>query len=208
MNPPDMKGKYFNMTLTAGGALHAGARSGLDRGIMHHATRRITTHIRDQPTAPGRNWSFKYLKYWAGAITRTKLDAPVLTGPMSGCILCRYRNGSGGDYIAHIGTDTDASHPNTIDVKNDWTSYIRSKTNPNVMGRKPSHVITDLDVIAEVQKGGGVPSKYETWGYFTMNDAWALLIQRSDGFGGQVSSRIVLVRPMQLLPWASIPGSW
>lgn len=206
VNPPNLKGQYFGYTLTAGGSINS--RVNLDRGIKHNEARVVSTHINAQPGQHGgQSWVFSYLKYWAGAITRTKLTMPVLTGPMSGCILCQYNN-NGQTSVAHIGTDSSPQTPNTIAVKADWTSYIASKRNPNVMGRRPSDVITQDDVFAEAMKGGGIPSKYEVWGYFTPSDAWALLIHRSDQFGGVTSSKIVLVRPMLLLPWNSIPGHW
>src|SRR5262249_33646186 len=112
INPPDLKGKYFGYTLTAGGAINS--RANLDRGIKHNEARVVTTHIKAQPGQHvGQSWVFTYLKYWAGAITRTTLNMPVLTGPMSGCILCRYNN-NGQTFVAHIGTDDSPTHPNTI----------------------------------------------------------------------------------------------
>lgn len=207
-NTAELKEKYFNYVLTAGGAIRD--RTNLDRGIKRHETRDVSTHVSAQPGGRGpgdQMWRFKYLKYWAGAITRTQLSKPVLTGPMSGCILCRYNN-NGKNYIAHVGTDTSADTPNTISVKQDWTAYLTSKKNPQAVGRKPTQVITQDDVFAEIRKGGGSPNRYEVWGYFTLTDAWALLIRRGEIFNGIACNKIVLVRPMQLLPWSAIPGAW
>lgn len=208
IRPPELQGKYFHFQLTRGRTLpHGSDRSGLDRGIQRGMTRRITTHLRDHPASPpGKVWQFKYLEYCAGAITRTRLDAPVLTGPMSGCILCRYQN-NGQAFIAHIGTANDPDDPNTVAVKADWTRYIASKRGANVVGRKPTQVITDMHVLDQVGKSGGTggTDSWEVWGYFTPGDAWALLVHR---FRTTTASRVVLVEPMPLLPWASIPGKW
>lgn len=202
-HPRDFKGKYFNYRLDPGATVQPGTV--LDRGIRRNSTTSVTTHLRDSAVAPhGAVWKFKFLKYWAGAITRTRLDQPVLTGPMSGCILCRYvKNGQ--NFVAHIGTAHTPTDPATIAVKTAWTAYMNAGGVLNVVGRKPTQVIPDLDVIAHFA-GGNVP---QVWGYFTTTDAWALLIGETNGGpGGARCNQILTARPMALLPWVAIPGHW
>ena len=207
MNPANHIGEYFHCNLDQGGTVQN--RATLDRGIKRGATAHWTINTRLTPAAAGgggQPWNFTFLKYWAGAITRCTLgQGGVLTGPMSGCVLCRFNN-AGGASVAHIGTDMTPTNPNTIAVKADWTPYMASKPAGNFMARRPTDVITDFDVLAEARTGALQPlTGYQVWGYFRRNgDAWALLLHR--GNGGV--NRIIRARPMQLVPWATVPGGW
>lgn len=206
MNPAQSIGKYFQYNLDGGGTVPD--RSTLDRGIMRGSTAHweSTVTLTDAPGGGGgQPWTFRFLKYWAGAITRCAMGGyEVLTGPMTGCILCRFNN-TGGPSVAHIGTADSPTDPRTIAVKADWTAYMATKPAGNFMGRKPTHVMTDHDVLAEAKSGGlQPPTGYQTWGYFRANDAWALLIHR----GSNGSNKIIRARPMVLLPWNAIPGRW
>lgn len=207
MNPAQNIGKYFRYNLDQGTTVQD--RQTLDRGIKrgheaHWSSSVVLTNARGG--GGGQPWTFRFLKYWPGAITRCPIGPHgVLTGPMSGCILCRYINTTGATSVAHIGTDTDPANANTITVKADWTAYMASKPGGNFVGRKPTHVITDHDVLAEAKAGQLQPlTGYQVWGYFRTNDAWALLIHR----GADGINQIIRARPMALLPWAAIPGSW
>ena len=200
--PKDFKGKHFNYKLDLGGTMP----EGYDGGIKHDSDRTITTHLRNSAgDAHGTPWTFKFLKYWAGAITRTQLNGPLLTGPMSGCILCRYTKG-GHTMLAHIGTANAKDSEATVNVKGAWTKYMADGVT-NLVGRKPTSVINEHDVFANVLKGPPVVVP-KTWGYFTLTDAWALLIRTIHIGGGQTSNEIVMARPMALLPWDQIPDSW
>jgi hypothetical protein len=206
MDPAQSIGKYFRCTLDPGGTVQD--RKTLDRGVKRGSGAHwsINTTLSDAlGGGVGQPWNFTFLKYWAGAITRCTIGTGgVLTGPMSGCILCRFTN-TGGVSVAHIGTDMTPTHPNTIAVKADWTRYIRSKPAGNFVGRKPTEVIKDLDVFAEASTGKlQPPTGYQVWGYFRTADAWALLIHR----GANGVNQIIRARPMALLPWATIPGGW
>lgn len=207
MNPAQNIGKYFRCNLDQGGTVPSD-RKNLDRGIKrgHDAHWSVNTTLTDSPAGgAGQPWNFRFLKYWAGAITRCTIAGDgVLTGPMSGCILCRFNN-TGGPSVAHIGTANSPTDPLTIAVKADWTAYMASKPHGNFQGRKPTDVINDHDVFAEATAGKLQPlNGYQVWGYFRPNDAWALLIHR----GSNGVNKIVRARPMVLLPWASIPGGW
>jgi hypothetical protein len=205
MNPAQNIGKYFRFNLDQGTTVQN--RALLDRGIKtgaeaHWAANTMLTAARGG--GAGTAWNFTFLKYWPGAITRCLIGNGVLTGPMSGCILCRFQN-SGGPSVAHVGTDVSPTNPNTIGVKADWTAYMASKPHGNFMGRKPTQVINDLDVFAEAKAGNLQPlTGYQVWGYFRPGEAWALLLHR----GGDGVNQIIRARPMELLPWAAIPGSW
>ena len=204
-HPRVFKGMHFNHNLDPGGNLPATPAE----GIQHRANSRVTTHLRTSPGGPvAHTWSFTFLKYWSGAITRCHLTNPVLTGPMTGCILCTYVKG-GHNMIAHIGTADSPQDPRTVSVKAAWTTY-KAAGVTQLKGRKPTQVITQHDVIASLTNqpitiNSPIP---QIWGYFiNANDAWALLIRKTVT-GGQVSHQILTARPMQLLPWAQIPGSW
>ena len=107
--------------------------------------------------------------------------------------------------VAHIGTANTPDSTATVNVKRAWSAYQADGVN-NLVGRKPTAVIIDHDVIAHVSQGPPI-NVPKVWGYFTLTDAWALLI-RTTGTGGQTSNEIVLARPMALRPWDQIPGSW
>ena len=207
MDPAQNIGKFFNLKLDQGGTVPNLAA--LDRGIKRGATAHWDAQTVLTPArggGVGTPWNFTFLKYWAGAITRCRIGAGgVLTGPMSGCILCRFNN-AGGPSVAHIGTDQSPATLKTVAVKQAWTPYKASKPGGNFEGRKPyPAVINADDVLAEARDGGLTPpSGYQVWGYFRQNDAWALLIHRGNGD----VNKIVKARPMALQPWASIPGHW
>ena len=206
MDPAQSIGKYFRYVLDQGTTVQD--RRTLDRGIKRGRDAHWTSTVlltNASGGGGGQPWSFRFLKYWPGAITRCPLGPHgVLTGPMSGCILSRFNN-NGVPSVAHVGTDQAADNANTIAVKIDWTAYMASKPGGNFVGRKPTHVINDHDVLAEARTGQLQPlTGYQVWGYFGMNDAWALLIHR----GSNGINQIIRARPMALLPWAAIPGSW
>jgi hypothetical protein len=79
--------------------------------------------------------SFKFLPWYEGDIAETTLDLDVLTGPMSGCVLVRYRS-NGVVRAGHIGTVTvTPQSPQWIndDVKGLWNGF--ANANPaDVLG--------------------------------------------------------------------------
>jgi hypothetical protein len=66
---------------------------------------------------PARN--FIWLPYHPGRVTlvRFQPDISILTGWMSGCWLALVQV-NGVEYFAHVGTDDNPNHPNTLAVKN------------------------------------------------------------------------------------------
>lgn len=63
--------------------------------------------------------NFIWLPYHPGQVTLVPYqpDVSILTGWMSGCWLALVRV-NGVEYFAHLGTDSNAHHPNTLAVKN------------------------------------------------------------------------------------------
>ncbi|MGB1256283.1 MAG: hypothetical protein ACPG51_10505 [Thiolinea sp.] len=205
MEPAQNIGNYFRYALDGGGSL-SNDRPGLDRGIKHHSHSNASVQLTTQANGagPGTPWNFRFLKYWSGAITRCGIGNGVLTGPFTGCFVCRFTN-VGGVSVAHVGTADSPTEPKTVAVKTDWTAYKTSKQNGNFVGRKPTDVITDLDVSAEIMNAMPTnPQKWGVWAFIRQQDAWALLIHE----GNNNVNQIIRARPMVLLPWASAPGSW
>jgi hypothetical protein len=127
----------------------------------------------------GPTWTFTYLRYVPGAVTIAPLrPGPILTGPMSGCFLCKYKF-CGQQMIAHIGTGPTPQSAETIDVLTDWESFL--ETLPandalSVIGFNPYKRFDLKQIEAERlggEKFGEVPS---VMGYFDGESVYAMLL--------------------------------
>jgi hypothetical protein len=84
------------------------------------------------PAASKLHRNFKFLPWYQGDISETVLDQDVLTGPMSGCIIVRYRR-NGSLCVGHIGTVTvtdDIPESVNTNVKRRWTDFMTNEANP------------------------------------------------------------------------------
>lgn len=198
VQPNEMSGKVFNYHMDMGGP----PPGALDRGIAHHSTRAVTTHLRDSHDGPAvQTWNFKYLIYRPGAITRASLTQPVLTGPMSGCLLATYTK-NGQYYAAHIGTDTSPTHANTVAVKAAWTAYAGAAGVANVKVGNPFSLFSVQDIMSEASILG-VP---RVFGYMTPHYCYALLI--NNRAGAVHTNEIKKVRGMPMRDWNTHPDAW
>lgn len=68
-------------------------------------------------------WTFKFLKWVPGRVTVTPLDGPVLSGPMSGCILFSYQQ-NGIQKLAHVGTEDNPQSAGTKEAKAAWKRIV------------------------------------------------------------------------------------
>ena len=196
----DLLDKNFNYEMDLGGPIPGQV---LDRGIANGSSRVVTTHLRNDPGGQSlATWNFKYLIYRPGAITRTQHTQPVLTGPMSGCLLATYTK-NGQPMAAHIGTATSPIDPLTVQVKQAWTTYMGAGGVANVKVGNPFELFTDDD-FAPHRTFSGIPMVF---GYLTQGFCYALMI-RVLRQGGVLSNRIEKVRGMNMRPWANHPDAW
>ncbi|MES2771720.1 MAG: hypothetical protein V4623_07030 [Pseudomonadota bacterium] len=88
-------------------------------------------------THPKSHRNFRWLPWLPGAISETTLqEMDVLTGPMSGCWLVKYRNPNGVLCVGHLGTDI-ANPLSTQAVNNTWNNFARSNPSAVVGGFNP-----------------------------------------------------------------------
>lgn len=144
-----------------------------------------TPNVVDRVLAP---WQFDFLVYAPGFVTTASLANPVLTGPMSGCCLCKYTE-AGQQYIAHVGTEDIPTSAGTIRTKQGWANYVEGIEYgvSNVSGDYPAAYFPDTYVNSiEASLGGLVSSrltqKLPTFGYFEGGISYAMLfLPANDG---------------------------
>ena len=154
----------------------------------------------------GRIWSFSFLKYVAGWVATGPMTTPVLTGPMSGCYLCKYTEG-GRQFLAHVGTVNTRDSDQSIAVKTAWKAFVARPEVSNVSGANPAKLYTDAELIPEMPFGATVPPS--VMGYFDaagVGYAMAFMQVESNIKGKMMLGmlRVISVKPMPLLPWATL----
>lgn len=154
-----------------------------------------------------RDWTFVWLEYVPGATTMCRLQAPVMTGPMSGCLLTTYWDG--GPRVAHIGTGDSGPHTNA--AKAAWTNYMALGKPTMARGGYPNHVISDDELIeAYNAHGKEMPLRC---GYFESDtQAWAImLVPVAASKNPPMVKQTFLVhtiKPMPLAPWPVLKATF
>ncbi|HEY8450388.1 MAG TPA: hypothetical protein VIL95_07915 [Bacillota bacterium] len=148
-----------------------------------------------------REWTFRWLEYVPGATTMCRLQEPVMTGPMSGCLLATYWDG--GPRVAHVGTAD--SGPLTAKAKAAWTNYLALGKQTVARGGYPNRVISDDEVINAYKEYGGEPLRC---GYFESPViAWAvMLVPVPDSKRPPVAKQTFLVHTIKRMPMSPWPA--
>lgn len=158
-----------------------------------------------QIKASPRVWNFTFLRYVPGYVTVAPITGPVLTGPMSGCYLCRYTEGNT-RYLAHIGTKDSPDDPGTKAAKQTWKTFVARPEVSEVTGASPANLYTLAELMAVMPRGSAPPV---VLGYFDpMGEAYAMAFsQVASNVQGAVLPvvlQISSVKKMTLDSWTSI----
>ena len=227
--PQDLLGKYINYTVDPGGTMNAGYAAAFVNGLLPGQTSGATAQVyappapvmggHGVPVAPppliqhrvnpnainvvntNLPWIFTFLKYIGGAVTTASLATPILTGPMSGCFLCKYNQGA--QSLAHIGTANAPDSQESRDVKTAWLGFVGRADVTAVSGGNPFDYITDAEFQAAMI-GGQLPV---LCGYFDGASAYAILfspLPQNMNPPGLNLMKVAAVKRMNLQPWATL----
>ena len=231
--PQDLVGKYINYRVDQGANINPVLAAGMVNGVLpgqttvagpvavYTTTPVFGGHRAAAAPAPAvvnpnqlvvhnlnAHWSFTFLKYIGGAVTIAPIAAGgILTGPMSGCYLCRYTEG--GVNLAHIGTANDPLSEATIAVKNAWRAFVARPTVTDISGGNPFEHFSTTEVNAAVY-GGRLLSPNDSplvMGFFDAAAAYAILLSpvpAANNPPGLTLLKVIDVKKMTLQPWASI----
>ena len=203
--PRDLLGKYVNYKVDPGGSAPA---VGLVNGLLPNQTARVAAAVyegADPKTAVDTKqiWTFTFLKYCPGTVTVTSLaEGAVLTGPMSGCYLCKYNRL--GQKLAHIGTGDSMTSDASVKAKKAWLSFVSRYDVSDVTGAKPDDFFSLGDVRAAMFKSADIPAIV---GYFVSGEAHAMVlapVPASENPLGVRLSKVAASKKMTLQPWSSI----
>ena len=204
-HPQDLLNKYVKYRVDPGGILQDALKGQFVDGVLPGQTTAISAKVQsDLKPLPvigpltSKTWHFTFLKYIGGAVTIAPLTGDILTGPMTGCYLCTYKE-SGANHLAHIGTANAPDSTETIDVKNKWKAFVARPEVTGVMGASPYDLYTN----AEYQNAMTCGVAPMTCGYFTPGgQAYALLLAPTDNQQSLV--KVAGVKPMPLFPWTTL----
>jgi len=208
--PQDLVGKYINYKIDQGGTGNMSAHlvNGVLPGQTTAATVAVYTGV--PPVGQGKYqvvntnvpWTFTFLKYYAGFVTTAPLTGPVMTGPMSGCYLCKYTRG--GQKLAHIGTAHNPQDPASIAAKKAWLTFVARGDVSGVKGGSPADYFPFGEIKAAMRVGDPVP---QVVGYFAAGAAYAILlaaVRTSQNPAGLNLLKVAAVKTMTMQPWSSI----
>jgi hypothetical protein len=205
LHPRDLLGKYVNYAMDPGGS---SSSRGLVNGLLPDQTTKMSVAIYEggEPKAAAdthRVWTFTFLKYCPGFITFTPLvEGAVLTGPMSGCYLCKYNRL--GQKLAHIGTAHSMTSQESVNAKQAWLSFVGRPDVTGVTGGNPFDFFDLGEIKATMLAGAPIP---DIAGYFASGEAFAMLLARVPMNQNPLGARLTKVaayKKMTLQPWSSI----
>jgi hypothetical protein len=154
----------------------------------------------------GNPWSFTLLRYVPGYVTTSPLTS-VITGPMSGCYLCTYKQNQT-TYLAHIGTSDDAKHSDTLQAKTAWLKFIERDDVSEVKGACPDKYFQDNEIgEAIIPPYKGARDAPSIMGYFEGGSAYAVLFSVVPvELRPPVSHllRVTAVKQMAMQPWSVV----
>jgi len=212
-SPQELLGKYINYRVDPGGTMNPGPEGTKVNRILNGQTTPATVavyanHATGAPRAPSGTlqklnvpWSFTFLKYVAGAVTIVPLHSAVLTGPMSGCYLCKYAQ-NGQEHLAHIGTANSPDSVESVEVKAAWRGLVAGNDVSQVSGGSPFEEFTTGEFKAAMQPQAGVPLVV---GYFSGGAAYAMLLApMPPAMQPTPLLKVAGVKKMTLKPWATL----
>ncbi len=214
--PQDLEGKYIQYKVDPGGAGGFTSKTPLADRIL--ANRTVAANAPVYTCDAGLKsrqrikggfkfvntnipWNFTFLKYVAGAVTTAPLAGPVVTGPMSGCYLCRFNQG--GLKMSHIGTAD--LEEESMAVKRAWLGLVAGRDVSNVVGGSPNDYFSPTE-----RQNAMLCFDFDATtivGYFTPADAYAILLAKVPALmvqSGLSLSHVAAVKKMTLQPWSSI----
>jgi hypothetical protein len=217
--PQDLAGKYLDYQVDPGRTMIGG--TAMVDGVLPRETTAATVQVYTGQ-APGPHglipmvahpppWTFTFLKYVAGAVTTAPLTGPVLTGPMSGCYLCKYtRRGQQG--LAHIGTANAENSTESVAAKTAWKRFV---TQPDVNALTGVSSVTggnasDYFAVSELEAakiGGKLGKLPQVVGYFDGGSAYAMLLAplaSHQNSLGRPMLKVAAIKAMTLQPWSTI----
>ncbi len=241
--PQDLKGKFVNSTVHAGGTLTAAQKTTLVDGLLPGQTSNFVATVYGPPPAspwksatpggghlpapttwksatPGGggapapvssvvdtrlNWNYTFLKYVPGAVTIAPITTPVLTGPMTGCYLCKYTK-NGIPTLAHIGTYNTTGSDESIAAKTAWVNFVTALGANGVSGASPA----DNYTFAEIQAASLGNSAGVIAGYFLPSgEAYSVLLMPAPVNKAPLNFSTAMfqvagVKLMTMQPWTSI----
>lgn len=214
--PQDLEGKYINYRVDQGEADPAVVS--LRHGILRKVTSRANAAVYSAISSPGENalhiqeklapWTFKFLKYYAGIVTVTSLGTPVMSGPMSGCFLCRYTRK--GQHIAHIGTAHTPTDEKSIAAKASWLGFAGRADVTAITGGSPVDCFSIGEFQTAMATAGGMAPNVV--GYFAGGNAYAILLapvstRLTAKMPGVNLMYVAKVKTMLMRPWAAIAAT-
>jgi hypothetical protein len=173
---------------------------------------RMGGHRTPAPTAPapfhasGQTWQFTWLKYMAGAVTVAPLGNGVMTGPMSGCYLFRYRQG-GNQMVAHVGTSNTPTEDRTIWAKTDWHNLTRQPGVTDVWGYSPRDHVSDMEFTNGFAGPPASTPAPSIVGYFAADGTVSVMLLAPVPASARPPVpllKVTLVKKVTLTPWASL----
>jgi hypothetical protein len=219
--PEGLAGKYLDYEIDQGRTMATGLPRDPNRLIRDQTiTEAVDVYRGEEPTQgnvitmvpDGPQWTFTYLKWVPGAVTIAPLPGRILTGPMSGCLLCKYTH-NGEQSVAHIGTGDTPKSSDTVDVKKDWKAFIGTlpADDPfSVIGFNPLSYFTSEEIAAQ-QLGGKLGEVPKVMGYFGDGLAYAMLLAPLPANQNTLQKKmlkvagIVLVKTLR--PWSQLTNS-
>lgn len=211
--PQDLIGRFLEYRIDPGGAAGTGVMIPVNRILSDQTAAANLVVYNGLPAAhpPGffqimpaglPAWNFTFLKYIAGAITIAPWGGNLLTGPMTGCYLCKYTQ-AGATFLAHIGTANDTNSPESIEVKTAWLAFLGKPAVTNVSGIAPDDAYS-RDEFAQHMQAGVAPA---VCGYFNGVTAYSLMfapIRADRNSRHQPMVKVVALKQMQMQPWSAI----
>jgi hypothetical protein len=125
-----------------------------------------------------------------------------MTGPMSGCYLCKYNQG--GQKLAHIGTAHNLESPGSIAAKTAWLTFVARGDVSGVTGGSPADYFPFGEIKAAMNVGDPIP---QIVGYFAAGSAYAILlgaVRSNQNPPGLNLLKVLAVKTMTMQPWSSI----
>jgi hypothetical protein len=222
--PDSLAGAYLDfkeLEIDKGMTMSIAGQTDANDLLPRQATARTADVYRGDPTSDNvipmtrkGEWPFTFLKYVPGAVTIAPLSGPILTGPMSGCLLCKYTHG-GQQSVAHIGTAETPQDLRTIAVKDTWKAFVNSATGANafsVTGFNPFKCFDRDEIAAQMfDKESGFGRVPVVLGYFDNGSAYAMLLAPLPPKWNTRNSwlwRVVGIEPQETLkPWSELASS-
>jgi hypothetical protein len=212
--PKDLLGKFLDYKFDAG-RIYTESMTMTD-GLVTHQTCSSSVNVFNPPRTIGKNehqllipempWDFDFLNFVAGATTTSPLANGVLTGPMSGCYLFKYRQ-HGQMHLAHVGTANAEGSADSIAAKTAWKRFAALAGVDEIHGADPFICYSDNEYDQAIDGEPRGPNDYPiVAGYFGPGGTgYSLLLSRVPGNKyptfPQLTLKIVGVKRMDLLPW-------